>query len=64
MAVTRVGQASLPLYPASVYEHQSMPRYFEPSQAQYYYKFGVILSLEGQQTPTNPFCSHTDPFMA
>lgn len=41
-----------------------MPRYFKPSQAQYYYEFGVILSSEGQQTPTNPFCSHTDPFMA
>lgn len=38
--VTRVGQALLPPYPPSVYEHQLMPRYSEPSQAQYYFVFG------------------------
>ncbi|KAI4267809.1 MAG: hypothetical protein L6R38_008085 [Xanthoria sp. 2 TBL-2021] len=55
----------LPLYPLSSYEHQPMPAHFQPSQApQYYDNPEVNPYLEGQQTSTNPFYAHPDPFMA
>ncbi|KAI4224358.1 MAG: hypothetical protein L6R36_004733 [Xanthoria steineri] len=47
-------------YPEAVYEHQQMPRYCEPAQAQYYYESEVTSFAPS----SNPVYSHTDVFMA